>query len=265
MKLAIVKLGGSVITDKSRQLTFNAAIMKQLASEIETALSFDRELRCIIVHGAGSYGHYKAARYRLQGMNGFSAKKHFLEVRNDVRALNHKVIEVLLNAGVEACAVPPENIFRFSNGKAAPVEREHISAFLQAGVMPVTFGDVVYDSTLLLTIVSGDLLMLELSRIFRPHLSIFCTDVDGVYTSNPKLNRGAEMIRNLTPGMHVSTVSSKVLDVTGEMGGKLNTLLDIASHSSRTLVINGLVRGRLKKALLGHDVTGTSVSVGDNK
>ena len=60
----IIKLGGSVITDKSKESFFKKEIMNNLSKEIKKA-----NKRCIIIHGAGSFGHILAKKYKLN--NGF--------------------------------------------------------------------------------------------------------------------------------------------------------------------------------------------------
>jgi isopentenyl phosphate kinase len=56
----ILKLGGSIITDKTKECTFKQEIVNKLAKEIKKA-----KKEIIIVHGAGSYGHILAEKYQL--------------------------------------------------------------------------------------------------------------------------------------------------------------------------------------------------------
>ena len=56
----VIKLGGSVITDKSMQNTFNEEVTFRLVSEIK-----DSQKQVIVVHGAGSFGHILAKKYDL--------------------------------------------------------------------------------------------------------------------------------------------------------------------------------------------------------
>jgi isopentenyl phosphate kinase len=57
----ILKLGGSVITDKSADCAINRAGLESLA----TAIAGARHDGIVIVHGAGSCGHPEAKRYHL--------------------------------------------------------------------------------------------------------------------------------------------------------------------------------------------------------
>ena len=61
-KLTILKLGGSVVTKKSKPLTFNSTSVQNISKVIK---KFDEPL--IIVHGAGSFGD-KSFLARLSGL-----------------------------------------------------------------------------------------------------------------------------------------------------------------------------------------------------
>jgi isopentenyl phosphate kinase len=67
-ELVLLKLGGSVITDKTRPFTARLDVIERLAAEIKNALT-DRgdDLRLIIGHGAGSFGHEAAAKMTHKG------------------------------------------------------------------------------------------------------------------------------------------------------------------------------------------------------
>src|SRR5690349_7395587 len=56
--LVLVKLGGSAITDKSRERTVQKNILQQLARELKTS-----KTPLLISHGAGSFAHRSAQKY----------------------------------------------------------------------------------------------------------------------------------------------------------------------------------------------------------
>ena len=58
--MIIVKLGGSIITDKAEYRKFRADTVDRLAGEI---VSSGKQV--IIVHGAGSFGHILAKEHSL--------------------------------------------------------------------------------------------------------------------------------------------------------------------------------------------------------
>ena len=56
----IIKIGGSVITDKAKQNSFKKDVIDNLAKQISKS-----KKEIILVHGAGSYGHILAKKYNL--------------------------------------------------------------------------------------------------------------------------------------------------------------------------------------------------------
>ena len=59
-ELALIKLGGSVVTLKEKPLTPNLAAINKITNLISRL-----SIPIIIVHGGGSFGHYCSAIYDL--------------------------------------------------------------------------------------------------------------------------------------------------------------------------------------------------------
>ena len=58
----ILKIGGSVITDKNGELAARTEVINRLAEEIQKA----GLKNLIIVHGGGSFGHPTAQKYGIK-------------------------------------------------------------------------------------------------------------------------------------------------------------------------------------------------------
>ena len=81
MNLIFLKLGGSLITDKSNAHTARPDVLRRLAAEILTALDAQPDLRLVIGHGSGSFGHIPAHRYHTRvGVRTASEWAGFIEV-----------------------------------------------------------------------------------------------------------------------------------------------------------------------------------------
>ncbi len=263
LEIALVKLGGSVVSDKGKLKTFSRKNVVSLSAEINSYLSESSDRRVVIVHGGGSFGHVKAKAYSIrEGLKNDSQLKGFAEVRQDMRLLNSRIMGCLMNRGIASVSLPAESIVSIRDTAVQSEDFSLVDASIAHGMAPVTFGDAVFDSKRVFTIISGDILMHSLAGHLRPQVSVFCTDVDGVYDSNPVINRSARLIRLLTESTKVSLEESARSDVTGEMRGKLAVLFDIARCSSRTYVVNGRVKGRLLSALRRDVRRGTEVSHG---
>ncbi len=63
--LVIVKLGGSLITNKDIPESANIPKMKLLCREISQAISTDKALQLVLIHGGGSFGHFFAKKFGL--------------------------------------------------------------------------------------------------------------------------------------------------------------------------------------------------------
>ncbi|MBC8074824.1 MAG: amino acid kinase, partial [Chloroflexales bacterium] len=64
--LTLVKLGGSVITDKTGQQIADLPLIQRLANELRAARATNPALPVIVGHGSGSFGHPVAARHGIQ-------------------------------------------------------------------------------------------------------------------------------------------------------------------------------------------------------
>src|SRR5256712_2095311 len=97
---------------------------------------------------------------------------------------------------------------------------------------PVTFGDVVRDLRRGFSICSGDLLMLELARAFRPERALFVADVDGLFTADPKTRKSARLLEAVKPSdlPQVKFRAASRTDVTGSIEGKVRRMFEIAEH-----------------------------------
>jgi len=258
--MKLVKLGGSVITDKSKLRRFRNASCARLAKELRVV---DDGLG--IVHGAGSFGHIEAKRHSLhQGLKDDSQLRYVAKVQRDVRELNLKVLECLIDKGIRAVSVPPAAAAVFTDGQVHSFDPEPFKSVLKLGLTPVTFGDVVPDESMGFSICSGDLMMEALARAFKPSLVVFCADVDGVFEADPKRNKRARLMPVIDANSlrSLRRTQSKSVDVTGSIYSKLERMLAIAKDCEKCMIVNGNVPGRLEKALLGKDVMSTVVVPG---
>ncbi|MHC1709965.1 MAG: isopentenyl phosphate kinase [Methanomassiliicoccales archaeon] len=254
--MILVKLGGSVITDKGRYRTFDPETTGRLAEEIA---STGQDV--ILVHGAGSFGHMLAKEHRLHlGITEDSQLLGASQVMSDVRELDLAVCREMSAKGLRVVPLPPASCAIMRDGALHHLDLDVFKNYLKLGMVPVTFGDVVLDEGRGLSICSGDQLMAALAREFRPSKVIFVTDVDGVFTADPTQDPKAELIE---------TVDEKVLDalprternvdVTGSIFAKIRYMIDMASLTGECLVLNGKAPGRLEAAIRGEDVIASKV------
>jgi isopentenyl phosphate kinase len=253
----IVKLGGSVITEKTKECCFRQKIMDDLAKEIKKAGK-----KNILVHGAGSFGHIYAKKYRLnEGHNRQDQLRGFSITHEMVQKLNSFVLQSLHKNDIPAVSISPHSIVKLDDHKIAEIDYNIFEDYLKKGFTPVTFGDVVLDKKLSFSICSGDLLVLALTEYFKPEKVVFVIDEDGIYNANPKINKDAKFIDSTTVKdlQNLKASADVHADVTGGMGGKIDVIKNIAEFGIDTVLVNGNKPDRLYKILHGENTKCTIV------
>ena len=215
----ILKLGGSVITDKSADCAINRDSLASIAGSIARA----RTDGIVIIHGAGSCGHPEAKRYNLDVGAITGQTEGIYVTHRAVSRLNDEVVATLREQGVAAIGVHPLHTAIADNGRLVSFECRHLETMLDLGMVPVIHGDVVMDLSRGACIVSGD----QLVRYLASGLAIsrvgLATDVPGVLDGErvvPEINRDSMPTLRIGNSMHT--------DVTGGMRGKINELLELA-------------------------------------
>lgn len=256
-KMFVVKLGGSVITDKSKKYFFKKEVMDKLSIEIKKA---NKDI--ILVHGAGSFGHILAKEYTLnQGYKNDEQLQGFSLTHAMVQKLNSLVLSSLHDKGIAAVSIPPHVILKLDDHKPSKMDYNVFRDYLDKGFTPVTFGDVALDKKLGFSICSGDLLLQMLAKHFKPEKVIFALDEDGLYTSNPKIDKNAEFIEKSTMDEleNFTTNSNRYADVTKGMEGKIETIKNIANLGIDIVLLNGNIDNRLYDTLIGKETKHTLI------
>jgi len=255
--MLIIKIGGSVITNKTKQNSFKQKVASNLAKEIKKA---NKEI--ILVHGAGSFGHILAKKYDLN--NGYIRKnqiKGFSLTHASVQRLNSLVLNCLHDNDVPAVSISPHMILKLDNHRLFDMNYKIFEDYLGNHFVPVTFGDVVLDKKLGFSICSGDLLVNVLAEYFKPEKVVFVIDEDGLYTANPKINKNAKFMDEiaLRDLEKLTTAADNHADVTRGMGGKVDIIKNVARLGIDTVLLNGNKPGRLYRVLVGKDTKYTIV------
>lgn len=248
MSLIILKIGGSVITEKGSISISRDAEIDRISHEIASFRS-DSDSHLILVHGAGSFGHPQAMKYRLGEV--FDAEGAYL-THASVKVLNSKVVESLNNAGAHALPVHPLSSCLLENGKLIDFQFGQIKVMLERGIIPVLHGDVVMDRTKGASVLSGDRIIPYLALSLNASKIGAGSDVDGV------LDEKETVIRKITPfgfmDMKKNIKGSGSPDVTGGMLGKVSELLELAGKGVSSRIFNASRKGMVSRFLYGEDI-----------
>ncbi|KKS95912.1 MAG: Aspartate/glutamate/uridylate kinase [Microgenomates group bacterium GW2011_GWC1_43_13] len=260
--LVLVKLGGSVITDKSKKFAVREKAIKRLGREVRDALkSFDGRL--IIGHGAGSFAHIPAHKYKTkEGVTGSDSVYGLCVTEDAAKKLNTIVIEDFLSLRLPVFSFSPASFLISDRLRCGKSYIDPIKKALHIGVIPVVYGDVVLDKVTGCTIFSTEkilsILAQELQKEYKIKI-IYATDVDGVYDDKgkviPKISgKDFKFLKS-------AIAAVKGTDVTGGMLHKVEESLLLAKKTGiKTLIVNGTKEGFLKHAILGKKVKGTLVT-----
>ena len=246
--MKLIKLGGSIITDKKEYRRFNAETVSRLCREIK-----ESGQDVIVVHGAGSFGHVLAKKYDLNSGNKNPEQiPAVAQVCYDVRDLDSMIVKELNAAGIPSVSVPPGSCFVMDDRRLLIDNDEVLRRFVNIGIMPVMFGDVVLDRKLGFAILSGDQIMERLTDVFDIEQVIFVSDIDGLFDDDPKKNPSARMYDVVDRTVLESVRSDiSVDDVTGGVYEKMKAMLRMCSPERECVLVNGNEEGRLLSLLKG--------------
>jgi len=257
----IIKLGGSVITNKSKPVgSFRKSVVARLAREIKQAKS-KKNFDLIIIHGAGSFGHPIVKKFKLnEGFLGHKSAEGYVLCRESMSRLKILLLQTFLSVGLAADIVDTSDIAQTHKGKIVKLDFRKIKGLLKLGIIPLISGDVVFDSEKIITILSGDTIAPYIAGKLGAKKIIYVSDVDGVYDKNPQKYSDARLVREINSKNYKQVLTyfegSGRADVTGEMEGKIKNNV-FNSKGTKVKILNGLKSNMLHSSLMGERV-GTS-------
>ncbi len=241
----IIKIGGSVISEKKIDFSFREDVIKRLAREIK---ELDKDL--ILVHGGGSFGHPIARKFNIREI--FSLEG-FAEIHCSMRKLNFMISRCFIEEGLYVVGLSPSSFITTKDGRIYRIYLETIRNIIDLGMIPLLHGDVVVDLEKGCDILSGDQIVRFLAKKFGMDV-IFLTDVDGIYTKDPKKYKDAMLIRELDAQsldkIKLEPIDPNNKDVTGGMKQKFDEIREIIKYSN-VIIVNGMRSNVIRLALDG--------------
>ncbi|KJE48970.1 MULTISPECIES: isopentenyl phosphate kinase [Acidiplasma] len=231
--MIILKLGGSIITDKKTYRKFEEDRTRKIIAEISKIKD-----KFIIIHGGGSFGHIMAKEYNIPGRLNKRSLYYMSLIHYDMSDLNMRVSKILSEYGMGNIPVPPST-YIYGKKKNYDIFRYYV----KNNIMPVSYGDVYIKNRNYIGIYSGDDIIYDLSRIFMPEKVIFFSDVDGIFDKNPKIHKDAKLLKTVNKDFNFENDS---IDVTGGIINKYNSMVKISKLGIKVYLINGLYPERIK-------------------
>lgn len=270
--IVFLKLGGSLITDKTKPYTPRLDSLERLAREIRSVLNDRPEMRLLLGHGSGSFGHFAVKEWLEPhpypppedlGEDGMRAYwQGFAEVWYRASQLNRHVIDALHTAGVPAVAFPPSSTARARGGRILSWDVESLQVALESGLVPVIYGDIAFDEVKGGTILSTEMLMFYLAHRLHPRVILLAGLEAAVWADFPARQERVERITAAAfDALSGRVGGSHGTDVTGGMRSKVEEMLELVHQLPDVTVqiFSGEEVGNVEAALRDR-VLGTLIS-----
>ena len=249
--MILIKLGGSIITNKEKPLSARKKIIDNLTKSLKKI-----EEPIIIVHGGGSYGHYWSVKYDMHT----KGKKYDIRgvsiIKNSMIELNKIILDSLLKNKLNPYSLPPTDFM--SGNKPISNKIKEIKKIAKSGLIPVTYGDALWFGQNKTYILSGDKIMTHFAKVLKPRLCIFVLNEDGLY-SDLKSKKLISELKDDIPLM-----SENKMDVTGGMTRKVVEAIKISKMGMNVFFVNGKKPERIVTAVKNREFIGTIFREGKN-
>ncbi len=270
-KIIFIKLGGSLITDKNVPHTINYQQLKEIVKELKEVIPAEGgdtgsglSLSLLIGHGGGSFPHPVAKTFRTgEGFIHNNSIRGFALCQNAASTLNRIIVDLMVDYGLNAISIQPSACCMAADGEIVRIFTEPIMSSINAGLIPVLFGDCIFDEVRGCTVISTEQILRHLSQYIHPARVLCFEQVGGVYTSDPLRHRDAKLIPEISTG-NINQLESCLggaysgIDVTGGMRAKVHELLEIAKMGIECEILSGQ-KGYVKRALMGERGLGTVI------
>lgn len=242
--MILIKLGGSIITNKEKPLSPRIKTIDNIAKQLKKISE-----PFVIVHGGGSFGHYWSVKYDMHTKPARYDSHGVSIVKNSMIELNKIILDSLTKNKLNPYCLPPTDFM--SGNKPIPSKVREIKKIAESNLIPVTFGDALWYGQKKSYILSGDKIMSILAKALRPRLSIFVLNVDGLYSDLST--------KRLIYDMKDDQVSIQdiPMDVTGGMTRKVEEATRISKMNLKVFFANGNKPERIINAIQKNRFEGT--------
>ena len=257
----LIKLGGSLITDKRKARTYRQDATRIIAGQIKTVWETEPRLPLVIGHGSGSFGHFEAkSHHTIAGATTSEQWLGFTKVAEAALALSHLILQELIQQGLPVMRFQPSSLIESASGNIVKMQTSLISQALERGLIPLVHGDVALDSQIGATIISTERIFVHLAESLPVQRIILLGEVDGV------LDVDGSVIPSITAASFQSLKPvlgrASGVDVTGGMLQKVEEVLAlVAAHPGLEIVIaNGRQPNVLTDLICRNKPRGTRIA-----
>ncbi len=185
----------------------------------------------------------------------------FSEVWYRATQLNRYVTEALHDAGIPVMAIQPSAGIVSSDGVIRNWELGPLESALKAGIVPVIYGDMAFDSVKGGAVLSTETLMFYLAHHLKPNRILLAGLEAAVWADFPARQQKVEKVtRSSYQALAQNVGGSHGVDVTGGMKSKVEEMLSLVEQipNLNVQIFSGEETGNIKRALAG-ELLGTLI------
>ncbi len=249
--LVLIKMGGSLITDKIKPNTFRKDHVHRIASEIRKLQTEDVDF--LLGTGAGSFGHFAAHQYGLR--EGAHTSEQFYGTcvtHNATQRLSGLVADEFTKKKVGVFTLSPSSMMNCRDGNVTSIYEEPMCNLLSSGIIPLVHGDTITDTSRGTTILSTEKVLHACMKYLRSDYEklslIYLLDADGV------LDKEHRVMSAFTANDTLVVHGSLTHDVTGGIAGKVKSARLALEYADSIYLVNGMTPGVIEKVLAGETV-----------
>ena len=266
-KVILLKLGGSLLTDKNKPFSIREDIVKSAVNQI-----IEADEKLVLIHGGGSFGHPLAKEYNLsKGLNK-SIPNQIIGVAKTHQSMvefNNYVINNFLELDYPVLSIQPSSIFLKDSQIILTKSLDVIETALDLNILPILYGDIILDKQRSFAIISGDQIIFELSEKLSNYTIskvIFAMESDGLYIEDKNNSDNCELVTecysNELDRLKLADLGQKI-DVTGGIKNKVEVIKRICKSKIPVQLINGLIEGYILKALKNQELNCTNILINE--
>lgn len=256
----LIKLGGSLVTDKGRARSFRRATVQNIAQQLVGLRAALPETRIVVGHGSGSFGHVVAKQHdTANGVYSADDRLGFAKVGAVATELSQLILGELLAAGLPAIRFQPSSMLVTRDRQLNAITVEPLMLALEQQLLPLVHGDIALDFKIGGAIISTEALFAGLVEPLRARKIILLGDVDGV------LDESGAPIARITPDSlpRIAPLlgGSGGVDVTGGMVQKVTEMIGLVQRRAglEVVIANGMVSDILLDLLINSAAHGTRI------
>lgn len=265
-EIVLLKLGGSLLTDKDKPYSIREDVVKSAIQQI-----IDANKKLILIHGGGSFGHPLAKEYSISAGINSSIPHQILGLTKTHQSMNNfnsYLIDLFLEKKYPALSIQASSIFIKDSLKISTQSIDIIETALDLNILPILYGDIILDKQGSFSIISGDQIIFELCENLKKYQIskvIFVMETDGIYINDEdskqkNISLATKLYLRDLENLNLADLGQKI-DVTGGIQGKINSIKEICKYNIPVQLLNGLKEGYIYKALKNEVINCTNILI----